>query len=71
MRRRSLLQLAALLPLAAQAQVPVVVRIGWLRGPNDITLGRARHTIEKALAAHGAIFSGPVPSLLLPRPWRR
>ena len=61
MKRRSLLQLTALLPLAAQAQAPIVVRIGWLRGPNDITLGRALGTIEKALAAHGATvqWAGP------------
>lgn len=61
MRRRSLLQLTALLPLAAQAQAPIVVRIGWLRGPNAITLGRACGTIEKALAAHGATvqWAGP------------
>jgi sulfonate transport system substrate-binding protein len=61
MKRRSLLQLTALLPLAARAQAPIVVRIGWLRGPNDITLGRARGTIEKALAAHGATvqWAGP------------
>ncbi len=61
MKRRSLLQITALLPLAARAQTPTVVRIGWLRGPNDITLGRARGTIEKALAAHAATvqWAGP------------
>ncbi len=62
MNRRSLLRLAvaAAVPVAARAEVPTV-RIGWLRGPNDITLGRARGTIEKALAAHGATvqWAGP------------
>jgi len=60
MKRRSLL-LTALLPLAARAQSPVVVRVGWLRAPNDITLGRARGTIERAVAAHGATiqWAGP------------
>jgi len=61
MKRRSLLQLAALLPLTARAQSPAVVRVGWLRAPNDITLGHARGTIEKAVAAHGATikWAGP------------
>jgi sulfonate transport system substrate-binding protein len=51
---------ATLLPAIARAE-GIVVRIGWLRGPNDITLGRARGTIEKALAAHGATvqWAGP------------
>jgi sulfonate transport system substrate-binding protein len=63
MKRRALLQIAAAalaLPAIARADT-TVVRIGWLRGPNDITLGRARGTIEKALAAHGASvqWAGP------------
>jgi sulfonate transport system substrate-binding protein len=38
-----------------------VVRIGWLRAPNDITLAKAHGTLEKALAAHGASveWAGP------------
>ncbi len=40
--------------LSARAAEADVVRIGWLRGPNDITLGKARGTLEKALAAKGA-----------------
>lgn len=61
MKRRSLLQIGALLPMAARAQTPTLVRIGWLRAPNDITLGRVRGTIETALAAHGATvqWAGP------------
>lgn len=63
MNRRHFLELtiaAAALPLSARAET-VTVRIGWLRGPNDITLGRARGTIEKALAAQGAAvrWAGP------------
>lgn len=38
----------------ARAAAGDVVRIGWLRGPNDITTGRARGTLEAALAAKGA-----------------
>ena len=44
---------AAALPLPAVAQA-TPVRIGWLRAPNDITTGRARGTLERALAALGA-----------------
>ena len=57
MNRRSLLLGASLFPIVANganAAGPEVVRIGWLRGPNDILLGRARGTMEAALAAHGA-----------------
>jgi sulfonate transport system substrate-binding protein len=60
MHRRTLAQLAGaalLLPgggRAANAVGGKVVRIGWLRGPNDITLGKARGTIDQALAASGA-----------------
>lgn len=38
----------------ARAAEGDVVRIGWLRGPNDVTLSKARGTLEKALAAQGA-----------------
>jgi sulfonate transport system substrate-binding protein len=39
---------------AARAASGDVVRVGWLKGPNDITLGKARGTLERALAVHGA-----------------
>jgi sulfonate transport system substrate-binding protein len=39
--------------LLAPPALADTVRIGWLRGTNDITLGKARGTIERALAAHG------------------
>ena len=60
MNRRTLLQLtaAALLPASLPAPKPSAVRIGWLRGPNDITLGRARGTIERRTRRprrHGAV----------------
>jgi sulfonate transport system substrate-binding protein len=60
MHRRDLGKLGAALllpaPFIARARAAEgdVVRIGWLRAPNDITLGRARGTLEQALAAHGA-----------------
>jgi sulfonate transport system substrate-binding protein len=58
MHRRTLGKLSAALllttPAVARAAEGDVVRIGWLRGPNDITLGKARGTIEKALAEQGA-----------------
>jgi sulfonate transport system substrate-binding protein len=60
MHRRTLAQLAGaalLLPGAGRTAGAVggeIVRIGWLRGPNDITLGKARGTIDQALAASGA-----------------
>lgn len=40
------------------------VRIGWLRGTNDVTLGKARGTIEQALAARGVTvaWAGPFPA---------
>ena len=44
----------ALLLLASSAQARDLVRIGWLRGTNDITLGKARGTLRQALAAQGA-----------------
>lgn len=41
-----------------------VVRIGWLRGPNDITLAKSRGTLEKALAEKGikVEWAGPFPA---------
>ena len=49
---------------AAWAAEGAVVRIGWLRAPNDLTTGRARGTLEKALAARGARveWAGPFPA---------
>jgi sulfonate transport system substrate-binding protein len=38
---------------AGEAAGGGVLRIGWLRAPNDITTGRARGTLERALAARG------------------
>ncbi len=40
--------------LATSAHARDLVRIGWLRGTNDITLGKARGTLQQALAAQGA-----------------
>ena len=45
---------AALLASPVLARAQTVVRIGWLRAPNDITLAKAHGSLEKALAAHGA-----------------
>ncbi|PHK93131.1 sulfonate ABC transporter substrate-binding protein [Pseudoroseomonas rhizosphaerae] len=60
MHRRTLARLSAgalalpfLGPSASQAAGPGVLRIGWLRAPNDITTGRARGTLERAAAAQG------------------
>ncbi|MEL4070120.1 aliphatic sulfonate ABC transporter substrate-binding protein [Ochrobactrum sp. GPK 3] len=41
-----------------------IVRIGWLRGPNDITLAKSRGTLEKALAEKGikVEWAGPFPA---------
>jgi sulfonate transport system substrate-binding protein len=44
--------LTALLGAGARAE-PLTLRIGWLRAPNDLTLAKARGTLEKALAAKG------------------
>ncbi|RWX81350.1 aliphatic sulfonate ABC transporter substrate-binding protein [Neorhizobium lilium] len=40
------------------------IRIGWLRGPNDITLAKSRGTLEKALADKGikVEWAGPFPA---------
>ena len=46
------LLLATSAPSFAQARD--LVRIGWLRGTNDITLAKARGTLQQALAAQGA-----------------
>ncbi|MBC9177251.1 aliphatic sulfonate ABC transporter substrate-binding protein [Pseudoroseomonas ludipueritiae] len=68
MQRRTLGKLSAalLLPALASARAAEgeTVRIGWLRAPNDLTTGRARGTLEKALAAQGAKleWAGPFPA---------
>jgi sulfonate transport system substrate-binding protein len=68
MQRRTLGKLSAalLLPALAPARAAEgeAVRIGWLRAPNDLTTGRARGTLEKALAAQGAKleWAGPFPA---------
>ncbi|PWC27551.1 aliphatic sulfonate ABC transporter substrate-binding protein [Teichococcus aestuarii] len=61
MHRRTLARLSAgalslpfLRGAGARAAGPAVLRIGWLRAPNDITTGRARGTLERAAAAQGA-----------------
>lgn len=48
---------------AAQA-ADQTIRIGWLRGPNDITLAKSRGTLEKALAEKGVKveWAGPFPA---------
>ncbi len=46
--------LTLLLLVTTQAHARDLVRIGWLRGTNDITLSKARGTLDKALAAQGA-----------------
>lgn len=46
---------------ASTAFAAETVRIGWLRAPNDLTLGKSRGTLEKALADKGASieWAGP------------
>src|SRR5436190_268795 len=55
--------LAMILAPNAQA-ADSVVRIGWLRGPNDLTLAKARGTLEAALLQKGARveWAGPFPA---------
>ena len=55
--------MAAGLASAASA-ADQIVRIGWLRGPNDITLAKSRGTLEKALAEKGVKveWDGPFPA---------
>ena len=45
----------------AGARAEEVVRIGWLRAPNDLTLAKAHGSLEKALAEKGArvTWAGP------------
>lgn len=53
-----------LLLLANVARADDVVRIGWLRGTNDLTLSKARGTLEAALAPlHARVdWAGPFPA---------
>ncbi|MCO6049028.1 aliphatic sulfonate ABC transporter substrate-binding protein [Mesorhizobium sp. RP14(2022)] len=65
--KRHLLALAAatLFGLGSvAAQAAETVRIGWLRGPNDITLAKSRGTLEKALGEKGITveWAGPFPA---------
>jgi len=41
-----------------------IVRIGWLRAPNDLTLAKSRGTLEKALSEKGikVEWAGPFPA---------
>ncbi len=56
------LVLSTLAPMAQAADQ--LVRIGWLRGPNDLTLAKSRGSIEKALAEKGVKveWDGPFPA---------
>ncbi|MDQ1184489.1 aliphatic sulfonate ABC transporter substrate-binding protein [Agrobacterium larrymoorei] len=53
---------AGFIPAAQAAEQ--TIRIGWLRGPNDITLAKSRGTLEKALAEKGikVEWAGPFPA---------
>jgi sulfonate transport system substrate-binding protein len=59
----TLVAAAAVFAPCVQAADPVV-RIGWLRGPNDITLAKSRGTLEKALSEKGikVEWAGPFPA---------
>ncbi|MBP2459846.1 MULTISPECIES: aliphatic sulfonate ABC transporter substrate-binding protein [unclassified Rhizobium] len=67
--KRTFLAAVTLFSAAAVFAPPVqaadqVVRIGWLRGPNDITLAKSRGTLEKALSEKGikVEWAGPFPA---------
>ncbi len=67
--KRTFLAAAAFVTAAATFTYPVqaaddVVRIGWLRGPNDITLAKSRGTLEKVLSEKGikVEWAGPFPA---------
>ena len=69
MKKRALLKAfvgaTLLLGLAPMAQAAdQVIRIGWLRGPNDLTLAKSRGTLEKAFADKGIKieWAGPFPA---------
>lgn len=73
-RRRAAAALAALALLAgavphamaqgAAGDHPVTLRIAYLKGTSDLTLAKARGTLEKALAAQGVkvVWAGPFPA---------
>ena len=65
-RREALILLAAaaVAGRADAADAPKTVRIGWLRGTNDITLSKARGTLERVLGEHGIglEWAGPFPA---------
>ncbi len=65
-RRRALAFVAAFtLTSTGRAQeAPKSVRIGWLKGTNDITLAKARGTLERLLGEHGTAveWAGPFPA---------
>ncbi len=67
-RRRQMVRAWLVTALLLAAGRPVraddLVRIGWLRGTNDVTLSKARGTLDKALADHGARveWDGPFPA---------
>lgn len=67
--KRIFLAAVTLVSAAAVFTPPVqaadqVVRIGWLRGPNDITLVKSRGRLEKALSEKGikVEWAGPFPA---------
>jgi len=67
-KRQFLIAMAAATAMATLTSAAMaadqVVRIGWLRGPNDITLAKSRGTIEKALGEKGikVEWAGPFPA---------
>ncbi|WP_266034590.1 aliphatic sulfonate ABC transporter substrate-binding protein [Brucella intermedia] len=68
MKKSSLFATAAAVAIvfagtAAQA-ADQLVRIGWLRGPNDVTLAKSRGILEKTLADKGikVEWAGPFPA---------
>ena len=63
-RALTIITLVALGAMASGAARAETVRIGWLRGTNDVTLGKARGTIERSLAAQGVTVAwvGPFPA---------
>ena len=62
--RRLLLSAAALATLPARAAEPIVLRIAYLKGTNDLTLAKAHGSLEAALAPLGVRvqWAGPFPA---------
>ena len=54
---RALFVLLALSATARAADPPVTLRIGYLKGTNDLTLAKAHGSLEKALEPHGVTVS--------------